>query len=253
MVKRVYSVLTAAVLCLGLAACGPALAASAPPAESPSPSPETSKSTSPPPVRVTYPVHGHQKWTTAPIQTTQPVGRSGPLMRYRVEVEKDIKGVPAAAFAQAVGATLADPRGWTAGGHWRFQQVGPGRHPDFTIYLATPGTRDDLCDDVPDGYTSCRNGADVVLNVARWVKGVPFIGLPTYRQYMVNHEVGHKLGNGHQLCPAPGQPAPVMQQQTLGLHGCQPNPWPYPNGHRLYAGRSGQYGDHPPAPDKGLA
>jgi hypothetical protein len=174
-------------------------------------------------------------------------------MRYRVEVEKDIKGVAPAVFAQAVGATLADPRGWTAGGHWRFQQVGPSQHPDFTIYLATPDTRDDLCDDVPDGYTSCRNGANVVLNVARWVKGVPFIGLPTYRQYMVNHEVGHKLGNGHQLCPAPGKPAPVMQQQTLGLHGCKPNPWPYPNGHRLYAGRSGQYGDDPPAADKGLA
>jgi len=174
-------------------------------------------------------------------------------MRYRVEVEKDIKGVAPATFAQAVGATLADPRGWTAGGHWRFQQVGPSQHPDLTIYLATPDTRDDLCDDVPDGYTSCRNGANVVLNIARWVKGVPFIGLRTYRQYMVNHEVGHKLGNVHQLCPGPGKPAPVMQQQTLGLHGCKPNPWPYPNGDRLYAGRSGQYGDHPPAPDKGLA
>jgi len=201
---------------------------------------------------VTYPVHGHQKWAIAPAPDSPPVGTSGQLLRYRVEVEKDIKGVPPAAFAQAVGATLADPRGWTAGGHWRFQQVGPGRHPDFTIFLATPDTRDELCDDIPDGYTSCRNGANVVLNVARWVKGVPFAGLPAYRQYMVNHEVGHKLGDGHQLCPGAGKPAPVMQQQTLGLHGCKPNPWPYPNGTRLYTGRSGQYGDQLPAPAKGL-
>jgi hypothetical protein len=202
---------------------------------------------------VTYPVHGHQKWAIAPAPDSPPVGTTGQLLRYRVKVEKDIKGVPAATFAQAVGATLADPRGWTAGGQWRFQQVGSDRNADFTIFLATPDTRDALCADTPDGYTSCRNGANVVLNVARWVKGVPSVALPAYRQYMVNHEVGHKLGAGHQLCPGPGKPAPVMQQQTLGLHGCQPNPWPYPTGHRLYTGRSGQYGDHLPAPDQGLS
>jgi len=193
-------------------------------------------------VAITFPRTGSGQWMFTP-GSAEVAGTRGKLMRYRIALETDIDGVGPAAFAKQIRGILGDPRGWTGGGEWRLQQVGPGRQPDFTIYLATPDTRDALCDDIPDGYTSCRNGANVVLNIARWVKGVPFIPLPTYRQYMVNHEVGHKLGNGHQLCPATGKPAPVMQQQTLGLHGCKPNPWPYPNGHRLYAGRSGQYDD----------
>ena len=85
-----------------------------------------------------------------------------------------------------------------------------------------------------------------MLNVARWAHGVPNYGAPlaAYRQYMINHETGHRLGRGHELCPGPGQPAPVMQQQTLGLHGCTPYAWPYLNGAR-YKGRLGQYDDRP--------
>ena len=126
-----------------------------------------------------------------------------------------------------------------------------GRHADFTIYLATPASRDRLCGGTPDSYTSCRNGSNVVLNVARWANAVPNYGAPldVYRQYMVTHETGHRLGQGHELCPGAGRPAPVMEQQTLGLHGCVPNPWPFPDGGAAYAGPSGEYDDPIPAGD----
>lgn len=206
----------------------------------------TPRATTRPPVRIAFPEHGDGRWRIAPAGTAT-AGRGGRLMRYRVAVERDITGVTPEGFATAAAATLADPRGWTAGDKWRFRRVGPGQQYDFTLYLATPDTRDRLCSDIPDGYTSCRNGPDVVLNVARWAEGVPFYkgDLAHYRQYMVNHEVGHRLGHGHEKCPAKGSRAPVMQQQTLGMHGCTTNPWPYPDG-TLYHGPSGQYDDLPP-------
>jgi Protein of unknown function (DUF3152) len=108
---------------------------------------------------------------TTPGQSGGPAGHAGRLLRYRVVVEQDIKGLSPVAFADTV--TLSDSRSWTAGGRRRLQRVGSGAHYDFTIYLATLETRDTLCAGSPDGYASCRNEDSVVLNVARWVKGAP--------------------------------------------------------------------------------
>ncbi|BCJ49249.1 lipoprotein [Actinoplanes sp. NBRC 14428] len=235
----------AALALLGVAACGPV-----PPAvPRPAAAPQASRAV--PVGKVTYPARGTGEWRTAPA-SARTAGERGPLLRYRVLVERDIRGLSAATFAATVTSALADPRGWTAGGTLRLRRSGPGMPYDFTIFLATPRTRDALCGHGPDGFTSCRHGDRVVLNVARWVKGVPGYGAPlsVYRQYMVNHEVGHRLGQGHERCPGRGRPAPVMQQQTLGLHGCDPNPWPYRAGER-YAGPSGAYADRLPAPDRG--
>ena len=196
---------------------------------------------------LSYPETGSGRWVFAPGDD-QVAGTGGRLMRYRIAVETDITGIDPVEFAGEIRTTLADSRGWTAGGDVRLQHVGPDSDADFTIYLATPTSRDMLCGGRPDGYTSCRNGSNVVLNVARWSHAVPAYtaSLAVYRQYMVTHETGHRLGHGHELCPGPGKAAPVMEQQTLGLHGCKPNPWPFPGG-TAYSGPSGEYDDPIPA------
>jgi hypothetical protein len=76
--------------------------------------------------------------------------------------------------------------------------------------------------------------ADNALSVSDWDDGSD-PRVIRYRQMVLNHEVGHELGYGHEACPGEGALAPVMQQQTLDLTGCEPYPWPYLDGER-YAG-----------------
>jgi hypothetical protein len=163
--------------------------------------------------------------------TGRRAGGSGRLVRYLVVVEGGVPVDPAS-FAAAVEGTLADPRGWTAGGQWSFQRVGGGRI-DLTVHLATPDTTTRLCARYglnTGGEVSCRGGPNVMINAKRWLLGVPWYAdaLDDYRHMLVNHEVGHFLGHGHASCPGPGRPAPVMQTQTYSLGACTRNPWPYP-------------------------
>ena len=173
--------------------------------------------------------------TLSVVDGTSAVLGTGPLRRFIVELEDGIE-VDGAGFAAAVEATLGDPRSWGNDGRMSFQRVGlaetaAGRF-DFKVSLVSPGSMEKYCPGVgTGGYTSCRYGDRAVINLARWATAVPhFDGdIATYRQYVVNHEVGHALGNReHPPCPGAGQLAPVMQQQTLGLDGCLKNAWPYP-------------------------
>ena len=155
-------------------------------------------------------------------------------MTYRVEVETGT-GQSAPAFAAAVDATLADPASWTGQGRWSLQRVDGDAVVDFVIRLATPATVGKVCEAAgleDAAYSSCRTGQFIMINLDRWLQAVPEYGgdVALYRQYVINHEVGHGLGFGHQACPGPGRPAPVMQQQTLGLNGCRPNGSPYVDG-----------------------
>ena len=177
-------------------------------------------------------------------------------MRYVVEIENGVDTTTYGgdgAFSAMVDATLADPRSWTNDPRFGFEHVAADQEPDVKIRLTSQATTKELCGVNLDMETSCRTtitGEDtVLLNEARWVRGaVPFEGdIGRYRQYMINHEVGHALGfASHEACREEGALAPVMMQQTLSLDNsqlhsfdpeevypddnkrCRTNPWPYP-------------------------
>ncbi|MGB5758231.1 MAG: DUF3152 domain-containing protein, partial [Acidimicrobiales bacterium] len=128
--------------------------------------------------------------------------------------------------AEALGI-LNDPRGWTSAG---FSFVADPDGP-YRVVLAEGDDVDRLCLPLETfGTVSCQNGPVVALNADRWRSAVDHwvLGVDTYRGYLVNHEVGHLIGQRHPKprCPVAGRPAGVMEQQTAGLEGCVGNPWP---------------------------
>ncbi|PVC98949.1 DUF3152 domain-containing protein [Streptomyces sp. CS014] len=149
---------------------------------------------------------------------------------YRVEVEDGI-GVDPDRAAADIAAVLADPRGWSHGGERSFRQVADGSA-GLVIRIATPATTDRMCGEYglnTRGEVNCRGGEKVMVNLKRWQLGSPQFDGPVseYRALIVNHEVGHWLGRGHETCPGKGRPAPAMMQQIDGLKGCVANAWPY--------------------------
>ena len=157
-----------------------------------------------------------------------PAPRPGAVKTVRVEVEEGLD-VDAARFAAYVMETLNDPRGWGAGGAFSFARTDDAA--DYRVVLASASTVDRLCAPLrTQGEVSCAIDGHATINYARWVTATPeFSGIVrTYRQYVVNHEVGHLLGHGHVTCPGAGHLAPVMQQQTYAAAPCLPNAWPNP-------------------------
>ncbi|NBM20449.1 DUF3152 domain-containing protein, partial [Streptomyces sp. GC420] len=162
----------------------------------------------------------------------------GRRYRYRIDVEKGL-GLDTALFAEAVHKTLNDDRSWAHNGAASFERISSGEA-DFVITLASPGTTAVWCAksglDTTVDNVSCDSASTdrIMINAYRWARGAETYGdkMLAYRQMLINHEVGHRLGNGHTTCSADGALAPVMQQQTKFLSHdgitCRPNPWPYP-------------------------
>ncbi|WP_264031794.1 DUF3152 domain-containing protein [Cellulosimicrobium sp. SH8] len=160
-----------------------------------------------------------------------PAPGAGTVRSVRVEVEQGLP-VDGEVLATAVLATLNDPRGWSGPDGVTFSRTAAD-DASIRVVLASPATTDRMCAPLAtEGKYSCGNSVSgvAVLNFERWVLGAPDFGddVATYRQYLVNHEVGHVLGHGHEDCPAPGAVAPVMVQQSISAQGCLTNGWPVP-------------------------
>ena len=182
-------------------------------------------------------------------------GADAEQFTYTVEVEEGVDTVDFGgddSVARMVDATLANPKSWTADGAVAFQRT-ERAEPAFRISLASPMTVRENCGYDIELETSCYNPSTgrVYLNLARWIRGArSFQGdIGSYRQYLVNHEVGHAVGYpDHEPCPADGALAPIMMQQTFGVANadifrldpegvvpdnedtCRYNAWPFPDG-----------------------
>ncbi|MDO4928925.1 MAG: DUF3152 domain-containing protein [Corynebacterium sp.] len=203
-------------------------------------------------------------FTTTGAGTYRKVGSAGAsvgldnesVFRYIVEIEDGIDTTTYGgddAFAAMVDATLSNQKSWSGGGRFGFEHVADASDADLRIQLTSTNTTHSLCGNSLGLETSCfySDGGRVIINDARWVRGaVPFAGdLGSYRQYLINHEVGHGIGFAeHEPCASTGELAPIMMQQTISLSNdvlaatgaeeaydadgavCVANPWPYPYG-----------------------
>lgn len=130
-------------------------------------------------------------------------------------------------FKSQANATLNDGRGWARMGV-SFNEVASGGM--FTLVLSEASQLPTFSAGCGVEY-SCRAGRHVIINQDRWLTATPSWNsaggtLRDYRHMVVNHETGHWLGHDHASCSGTGNPAAVMQQQSISLQGCSFNPWP---------------------------
>ncbi len=77
---------------------------------------------------------------------------------------------------------------------------------------------------------SCADRGMIVLSAYKWATGIPVFGddAKSGHAYMLNHAVGHILGEVDVTCEGKDEVAGIMVNQELDITPCLPNGWPFP-------------------------
>jgi hypothetical protein len=152
-------------------------------------------------------------------------------------------------FKAAVASTLNDPRGWSKYGY-KFVDVGDNTAPSHRVLPINLVSYDTIMKNCK-GRAACGKFSyyrpafhDITINNLNWMTGGDSSAdmtvlsttskngtwtLQRYRDYVINHEVGHSLGLDHQTCARSGGPGSIMMQMTRGaayIAPCTLNEWP---------------------------
>ena len=132
--------------------------------------------------------------------------------------------------------TIHDPRGWWITTHSAVEHTLNKANSDIRIHKVS---RREMRKHFPQmrlkglsvTESSPHGQANIYFDQQNWNQSPPrFTGdRTTYRQYLIQHEMGHALMNLDDVSLKhfdETKPCPVMYQQSLGTVGkCQPNPW----------------------------
>jgi hypothetical protein len=166
------------------------------------------------------------------------------LCKYTCDVDPDINSahpeLTQENFSSKISSVLGDERGWKKYGY-EFEYKGriPSKDKNtLHIVLVNGDKAKKMCGSKLGGF-SCYSPDEnfIYMNLTNWMGGSQSqLPLERYRTYVINHEVGHRLGFGHpdkqktNYCSAnKGKPGSVMIQMTRGpdwVAPCIENEWP---------------------------
>lgn len=208
---------------------------------------------------------GDQSYTVV-SRDAEPTGEAASVRWVRVEYEDGLR-MDGEALSAFVLETLNDPRGWGARGRYEFvpTEGAPDlriviaspytaalRCPEPHTAARTGAITDDNTDSTADAQAtptpeaptsavatpepttspqeeSCAQRGLVMLSQYDWIAGLASYGddRTAARQYLLNHFVGHALGEEDGIC-ASGV-AQIMTDQSQLPDECEPNAWPWPD------------------------